>query len=142
MPAAWAMALTANGNSVLSTAAITSGCPTAYPMRMPARPWAFENVRVTTTFGCWGTSSRTGSPYDGSRNSRYASSITTIVLGSTDASSSAISDVRNAVPVGLFGVARSTSLVEGVTAAATASRSKACSDVSGTVTAVPFIRRV
>ena len=61
------------------------------------------------------------------------------MLGSIDVSNSAISDVRNAVPVGLFGVASSTSLVAGVTAAATASRSNACADVSGMVTAVPFI---
>ena len=45
--------------------------------------------------------------------------------------------VDTAVPVGLLGVASSTSLVRPVTAAATASRSRAWPAVRGTFTRVP-----
>ena len=49
--ATWASELTPNGVAVLRIAAATSGCATAKPTRSPARPYALEKVRRTTTLG-------------------------------------------------------------------------------------------
>ena len=46
-----AMAETPNGTAHLRSASATGSCATAYPTRSPARPYAFENVRRTQTFG-------------------------------------------------------------------------------------------
>ena len=40
-----------NGSCMVHSHLANSGDPNPYPMRSPASPYAFENVRSTTTFG-------------------------------------------------------------------------------------------
>ena len=111
--AACASALTANGSERLvdrrDHVGVTDGVADAQARRGRAPS------RTSASPPRWGTAAParvTGSPKPGSRNSRYASSITTITSAGRclDESAPAPSVVA-ATPVGLFGVARNTSFV-------------------------------
>ena len=90
------------------------------PMRRPARPCAFENVRPTITLGNACSSGMKVAP----AKSAYASSTKTIAPAGTRRRSSAMASIGIDTPVGLFGFVRKTTRVRGVIAASTSSSAK------------------
>ena len=99
----------------------TSGAPTRQPMRRPARPKAFENVRPTITLGNAGSSGMNVAP----ANSAYASSTNTTASRGTRRAICRIASSGIDTPVGLFGFVRNTTRVRGVIAASTSSSGEA-----------------
>ena len=77
------------------------------PIRSPARPNAFENVRPTTTFGKLASSGMNDTP----ANSAYASSTKTTALLGTRRAIVRIASSGIVTPVGLFGFVRNTTRV-------------------------------
>ena len=101
------------------------------PTRIPASPYAFENVRPTRTFGCSASFGMKVAP----PNSMYASSMSTIALGAASAMRRR-SGIGISRPVGLLGVLRKIIRVRGVTAAMTASVGNTNPGAGGIRTAV------
>jgi hypothetical protein len=99
-----------------------------------------EKVRSTTTFSRW-ASSRPRTASASVTNSTYASSTTTATWSGSSSISAATSACARVVPVGLFGVHRSTARVAGVTAARIAATSCRAPAVSGTGTPVAPVSR-
>eukprot|EP00961_Rhodomonas_salina_P022892 307054-Rhodomonas_salina.1 len=90
----------------------------AYPMRRPARPYAFDSVRVWTVLCI-----RCHRPISGQK-SMYASSSSSTVSAGSLWRNSRMSEGRNTCPVGLSGFARYTAAALcSVAALARASRS-------------------
>ena len=95
-----AMAFSLYGPRDFSTSITSAGCPTAYPIRRPARPNAFDMVRMTSRRSKCGTRSTADTP----ANSAYASSSNT-TPGASRSTRSMVSRATTA-PVGLLGEQR------------------------------------
>src|SRR5690606_19549255 len=76
---------------------------TAYPTRRPARPYALENVRSSTTFGRCAYTARPSGASGSRTNSRYASSSTTSTSDGTASRNVSSSSRWTTGPVGLLG---------------------------------------
>src|SRR5450631_3936655 len=92
-------------------------------MRSPARPYAFENVREMSRFGCRASHDALSACCEGSRYSLYASSSTIRTSAGTEAMNARTASGASQVPVGLFGLATNTMRVRAVSAARIAGRS-------------------
>src|ERR1043166_6291508 len=111
----------------------TSGAPITAPMRIAARPNAFENVRPTITLGNAGSSGIKDRP----ENSAYASSTNTIASFGTRVATVLIASNGTDTPVGLLGLVMKTIRVAGVIAASTSFSGNSKSGFGITCTSLP-----
>src|SRR5690606_29297938 len=140
---------TPNGVETARIPAARRGRATAYPTRRPARPYALENVRSSTTFGRCAYTARPSGASGSRTNSRYASSSTTSTSDGTASRNVSSSSRWTTGPVGLLGEHTMTTRVRSVTAAAMPGRSSrpwsapvssgTCTDVApATATAIGY----